>query len=277
MRITDIYLGGFGPFEQGPLLHLDTNDERVLFLGISGSGKTSALRGVTHMWLELKRYIDKQEPRNTLTGNIAMVLETDSGKAAIILGDERLKATVLKENKGAWWLHSQNGAFSVSDKAPPAFSNMCMLDGDMSFEPSQAPWLITDDDVKIMALKDSESGLMVSAVNSLLVGKTVAVENGDLTVYLPNGQTHDRHALSMGERRIVGLCYLACVCLKKGGVLLMDEPDVHLHPSQMMGLVATLENAVLEKRGQILLISHHPEIWNRYDMLGKVIVMGGAR
>lgn len=282
MRVTDVYLSGLGPFVSGETLHLDTNDERVLFLGLSGSGKTTVLRAVIAMWLELGRCLDGRAPGLKPSGGMAMALEAQGGSALIALGGNAFFKEVSKRHPGAWQVHAQGGAFAALGGKAPAFSNMCMLDGDMEAETvSQAPWLITDDDVRAFskapgALANDMSQRLLDAVNGLWIGKTLEKEaGGGFVVRLQSGPTHDVRALSTGEKRMLELCYLACVQLKPGGVLLMDEPDIHLHPSQMLGLITTLENAVLEKGGQVLLASHHPDIWNRYDLLGKVIAMEG--
>ncbi len=67
------------------------------------------------------------------------------------------------------------------------------------------------------------------------------------------------------------LCFCAACCLKPGGVLLLDEPAVHLHPSQVIGLLSTLEGFCRKAGGQMLLVSHNPAIWHRYGELGLTV------
>ncbi len=281
MRITDIYLKGFGPFQGDEVLHLDTNDERVLFLGISGSGKTTVLRGIAAMWLELKRCKENKKPGYTSQGSVAMVVQGEWGSALISLGSKALLETLLKLHKDAWWLYSGPGGFETAPGAFPPFSNLCLLDGDMEDGPSSAPFFITDGDVKGFAkgtakLSEKSKQELIGTINRLWVGKTLADTPNGFKVRLASGYTHSISEASMGERRILGLCYLACTQLQEGGILLMDEPDIHVHPSQLMGLISTLEQTVLKKGGQVMLISHHSDVWNRYDLIGKVVVMGGA-
>lgn len=82
-------------------------------------------------------------------------------------------------------------------------------------------------------------------------------------------------ALSRGERALLMLMYAAVCLLKPGGVLLLDHPDIHLHPEQTDAFLSALELVVEEKRGQMLLTSHRSEVWRRYDQLGIRIRMEG--
>jgi predicted ATP-dependent endonuclease of OLD family len=56
--------------------------------------------------------------------------------------------------------------------------------------------------------------------------------------------------------------------LQPGGVVLIDEPDLHLHPSLILQLLASIENIVAKKNGQLILTSHATDVWQRYDNLG---------
>jgi ABC-type glutathione transport system ATPase component len=67
------------------------------------------------------------------------------------------------------------------------------------------------------------------------------------------------------------LCFCAACCLKSGGVLLLDEPAVHLHPSQVIGLLSTMEGFCRKAGGQMLLVSHNPAIWQRYNEVGLTV------
>lgn len=279
MRITDIYLSGFGPFQAEKALHIDTNDERVLFMGISGSGKTTVLRGIAALWLELKRYMEHESPALKTIGSMAMVIKTKEREAVIAMGEEALFSQACEKHPDAWQLFAGKEGFKASDANIPIFSNVCLMDGEQTGEDSHAPFFITDRDVHgyqrgISNLDEEAKAELIQTVNRLWVGKTLIDTKEGLMVRLSGGLVHPLADTSMGERRIFGLCYLACAKLMEGGILLMDEPDVHVHPSQMIGLLAALENAALKKNGQVMLISHHQEAWNRYDLLGKVVVMG---
>lgn len=58
--------------------------------------------------------------------------------------------------------------------------------------------------------------------------------------------------------------------------MLIDEPDLHLHPSLIASLLAQVERITSEKNGQLLITSHNPDIWERYDTRGLRVQLGGA-
>ena len=96
-------------------------------------------------------------------------------------------------------------------------------------------------------------------------GKTISRPSFDphtgrpeISVCLPTGVKHGLADLSNGEREMIGMFYYISQLSSRGGVLLLDEPEKHLHP--------TLQSAVLEAitslagQGQALIVSHSPTI-----------------
>ena len=98
-----------------------------------------------------------------------------------------------------------------------------------------------------------------------------------LRVKLKNsrGQFHYLDDLSAGEHQVLIQLYLLHRWLEPGGIVLIDEPDLHLHPSLIPGFLASLESLVEKKKGQLLVTSHLPDIWNRYESIGRRISLGG--
>ncbi|MCK5681793.1 ATP-binding protein, partial [bacterium] len=92
-----------------------------------------------------------------------------------------------------------------------------------------------------------------------------------LIVKLKNrkGITHSLDELSAGEHQVLILIYSLSRWLQPGGIVLIDEPDLFLHPSLINTLLAAVEQLVTEKDGQLLITSHIPEIWQRYENRGK--------
>ena len=122
----------------------------------------------------------------------------------------------------------------------------------------------------------------VRKLNDFLYGKEIDtdIRTGEnrLRVKLKNGrgQFHYLDDLSAGEHQVIIQLYLLHRWLEPGGIVLIDEPDLHLHPSLVPGLLAALETQVMEKKGQLLLTSHLPDIWNRYESIGQRISLGGT-
>lgn len=90
-----------------------------------------------------------------------------------------------------------------------------------------------------------------------------------------SGGTHGLDELSAGEHQILIQIYLVSRWLQKGGIVMIDEPDLHLHPSLLSLFLSTLERLVRERMGQLVLTSHNPELWRRYENKGLRIQLGG--
>jgi energy-coupling factor transporter ATP-binding protein EcfA2 len=80
--------------------------------------------------------------------------------------------------------------------------------------------------------------------------------------------------LSAGEHQVLIMIYLIARFAEQGCVVMIDEPDLYLHPSLIGLLLARLENMVRELGGQLLLTSHVPAVWERYEITGRRIELG---
>jgi predicted ATPase len=164
--------------------------------------------------------------------------------------------------------------------------------GKLEPEDSRLRWLVryraTEDwqgqlEASLVALKTSKLHFFhktIRMLNRFLHDKEIEtdIRTGEnrLRVKLKRqrGQTHFLDDLSSGEHQVLIQLYLIQRWLEPGGVVLIDEPDLHLHPSLIPGFLATLESLVEEQKGQLLLTSHVPEIWDRYESTGRRIGLG---
>lgn len=112
---------------------------------------------------------------------------------------------------------------------------------------------------------------MIKTLNQFFSGKALAadIQPGQRQqVRLANGDTHTLDELSSGEHQVLIMLFMVQRWLQPGGVVLVDEPDLHLHPSLVSPLLATLENIIQKKHGQLILTSHATDVWQRYESLG---------
>ncbi|MGW3018100.1 AAA family ATPase [Streptomyces longwoodensis] len=79
-----------------------------------------------------------------------------------------------------------------------------------------------------------------------------------IRIKLPNGYMHPLEALSSGEQGMLGMMYYIRRLSASGGILLIDEPEIHLHPSLQAGLFSTLQD--LAERSQVWMITHSPKL-----------------
>lgn len=295
MRITHLYMRGIGPFaDSHDVFMLNLDNSRVLLRGISGTGKSTALRAISCLW---KGYVGSSDDSCGRLPDKAVVVmhicgvPTGEGEGNLLLswgGDEESLASIQNAHPDSPLTRVDrpqeitNHGFSQK-----SFPNMLLLDasphdakgsvniGDALF--------VTDDDVGARWVQawealyekgEPSAEAMVAAVNRLLVGKVLEAVDGRLVARLPSGQLLSISQLSLGENRAALLCFCAACCLRQGGILLLDEPAYHLHPAQIMGLVTTLEWFCQKAEGQMILVSHDSTIWQRYEALGAVITLG---
>lgn len=112
---------------------------------------------------------------------------------------------------------------------------------------------------------------MMKNLNQFFTGKVIEedIHPGQRQqVRLDNGDTHTLDELSSGEHQVLIMLFMVQRWLQPGGVVLIDEPDLHLHPSLVSPLLATLENIIQKKHGQLILTSHATDVWQRYESLG---------
>lgn len=121
---------------------------------------------------------------------------------------------------------------------------------------------------------------IIRLLNGFLSGKEIEsdIQPGEsrLRVKLKGkrGQHHSLDELSAGEHQVMIMLYLLARWAEPGAVVLIDEPDLYLHPSLVGGLLSSLEKLVKDINGQLLITSHMPEIWQRYEASGRRIELG---
>jgi len=76
---------------------------------------------------------------------------------------------------------------------------------------------------------------------------------------------HPVEELSSGERQMLLLIAYTVGFLRDGGIVLIDEPDLHIHISMVAQLMETLELVVRQRHGQLIAASHSEFVWERFS------------
>jgi predicted ATPase len=71
--------------------------------------------------------------------------------------------------------------------------------------------------------------------------------------------------LSEGQRMLIGLYMILHFVIAKGQTVILDEPDNYVSSREIQPWLLAVEDAVDNSKGQLILISHHPEILNRWS------------
>lgn len=70
--------------------------------------------------------------------------------------------------------------------------------------------------------------------------------------------------LSEGQRMLIGLYMILHFIVAKGQTVILDEPENFISSREIQPWLLAAEDAVDEHQGQLILISHHPEILNQW-------------
>lgn len=92
---------------------------------------------------------------------------------------------------------------------------------------------------------------------------------------LSTGEVLSVDHLSAGERSLlINLCMILR-WLGPGGIVLLDEPELHQHISLMRGSLSVIDALVSgEFQGQLLVASHAPEVWDYFRPTGAILDLG---
>lgn len=108
---------------------------------------------------------------------------------------------------------------------------------------------------------------IASQFNRFLVDKRLNGfdrRTGSLLVQVASGDSHPIEELSSGEKQVLLMLATVTRWLQPGGVVLIDEPDLHLHVSLAMAFISHLRRLLADKGGQLIIASHMPELWELF-------------
>ncbi|MFZ4828527.1 MAG: AAA family ATPase [Phototrophicaceae bacterium] len=119
---------------------------------------------------------------------------------------------------------------------------------------------------------------VASISNFLGEGKRITDFDDDLRLRVQFGK-HKTHShlideLSSGEKQCLIMIFMASRWLMEGGILLIDEPDLHLHVSLQRQVIHHLEQIVRQRNGQLLITSHSPTMWEEFGERQRVNLGG---
>jgi predicted ATPase len=87
----------------------------------------------------------------------------------------------------------------------------------------------------------------------------------------PTGHFVTVDKLSAGERSVMINLTMVLRWLGPGGIVLLDEPELHQHSSLMRGNIAVLEAVVQDGGGQLIAASHADEVWQHFRARERIV------
>lgn len=90
----------------------------------------------------------------------------------------------------------------------------------------------------------------------------------DFTVSMKKRVNYSIAELSEGQRCLIALYMILHFLIAKGHTVLIDEPDNFIALREIQPWLLAAERAVEDSGGQLILISHHPEVLNHWASTG---------
>lgn len=121
--------------------------------------------------------------------------------------------------------------------------------------------------MSLTAMEDQEKGLIqnffVDAINTILHRYTnfsLTIDQKQVQLFDENGQYCDYHSLSLGEQSFLRLIFLIFSHDLHHGLLIIDEPETHLHPQAQKEFLKLLEELVEKQHIQAIIATHSPSL-----------------
>jgi len=302
---------------------------RLLLQGGNGSGKTTILETIRHLWELFGEWIDQgpgplsrqvfgthqslqKAATASFNANLAAAEFGDFPVAGerlwLAMGQEaplrRFRVDHAGEQIATMYSYSGHPAYDLEIILPPGdwrtFRHRSMVGSDpkpniVAFGPDDRRFRSPDGRARIIdvtslgwmalyspeidiesllltvgALRPDDVTRILQLVNLALRHRNKVVNGwgraGRLLVTgrAPDGGefAHVLDSLSSGERQMLLMVAYVAGFLRPGGVVLIDEPDLHIHLSMVTQLMQTLDVIVRERGGQMIVASHSERVWD---------------
>ena len=212
--------------------------------------------------------------RSTLDPSIAERITVERKK--LLIGERSISPNIVYLDSKRNWVVSTNniGDTFAEDINRWAPRYRPTRDWKSQIELSMLNLKLIDDEKYQGVLDDINSFFQ----NKFIESKVFEEDKGRLRVTIcGSGESHSLDALSSGEHQVIIMLYMVSRYMQPGGVVLIDEPDLFLHPSLVDRLLSRIEAIVNERDGQIIVASHNPNIWRRYESVGLRVRLGEVK
>ena len=250
MKIKDIHIDDYKVFKNFDISFLDSNNEPldlIVLAGINGCGKTTLFEFITDKF----KYINSK-----LNGNINVYIEELGGDVNIKEGVYNL----LKKTSGLGKVLFDARAFEEAviyikaqeEKTEDIKKEILKYIDALIFEKE----LSAKEAYKIVAEK----------IDNIFDGLDMQVKfhglDRDKNIFFENelNEKISIDELSTGEKELLSKIFYLYISDIKDSIILIDEPEISLHPSWQNKIVKIYKNFAKQNNNQIIIATHSPQI-----------------
>ena len=148
-----------------------------------------------------------------------------------------------------------------------ADSILLIPDYELEYLASWYRHLIESDPEGMDAFRSSMREVLSGFLNLRLSSEDDGVRKlrADFTSPTQRKLTVSLHELSDGQRCLIAFYMILHFLIAKGHTVFLDEPDNFISSREIQPWLNVAQDAVEDNNGQLILISHHPEILNQWS------------
>lgn len=105
----------------------------------------------------------------------------------------------------------------------------------------------------------------LESINEILfryINITISIEKETIIFHWEHNYNYQHHELSSGEQSFIRLIFLIYSHDLHNGLLIIDEPELHLHPQAQKEFLKLIEEMIDKQHIQIILSTHSPSLIN---------------
>ena len=109
----------------------------------------------------------------------------------------------------------------------------------------------------------------IESVNSLLTRYTnlsISIINTDISFLGQDKNAYKYHELSSGEQSFIRLILLIYSHDLHNGLLIIDEPEIHLHPQAQKEFLKLIKEMIEKQHIQVIIATHSPSLINEENI-----------
>ncbi len=161
-------------------------------------------------------------------------------------------------------------------RAPPTFTHRFQVPTKWTESLEAVLYAARWADLNALAAGRTEHNFDVyaEAFSTFFEGKRLEWEDGELCVRLADGGRHGLDALSSGEKQVVIIVSELLRRWRPGSLLLIDEPESHMHPVWLAKLWDLLKRWQRERGGQLIVATQSTQLFGLADASSRVLLGG---